>query len=76
MKICPVAAQFLHADKQTDMTKLLFAICKHMYNLSVTPRQYYIKHTDHHRSQIRYLKKKQKQKLLHDTKCPVFDFIL
>jgi len=29
MKIHPVRAEFLHADKQTDMTKSLFTICKH-----------------------------------------------
>jgi len=28
-EVCPVGAEFLHAGRQTDMMKSLFAICKH-----------------------------------------------
>jgi len=42
----------------------------------MTSRQYYIKHTDHHRSQMTASYKKQNQKLLHNIKCSVSPFIL
>ena len=40
MKICPVAAQLLYADGQTDMTKLIVALRNFANALTNDPQRY------------------------------------